>query len=305
MPLDFDQINAVTKRFFVPELADNVFVATPELRRSKEKCLKKVDGGTKIIQPLEYASGVFEWFSGAQTLSTADSDVLTAASYDWRQCTAPVSISRLDELKNMGAAQVVDFVQAKMKNAKKTMSQNMSVAIFNAGTDPLAPVGLRAIVDTASTIGGIAQGTYSWWQAKVDSSTTTTSLAALENNYLLCSEDTEKPTVGYTTKAIFGRIWGLMQPQQRFADEKSADAGWDSLLLNGTPMLVASNCPASHFFWVNENYFHLYVHPEENMRFEEFQVPLNQMVKSGRIVWAGALGSSNNRYHGKLSALTA
>lgn len=305
MALDYDQINAVTRRYFAKDLADNVFVATPELRRFKENCLKLIDGGSDIGQPLEYASGVFEWFSGAQTLSTADSDVFTKAVYNWRQATAPVTISRLDEIKNMGAAQVIDFVEAKVKNAKKTMSQNMSSGIFNAGTDPLAIVGLRAIVDAGSTIGGISQTNYSWWRAQEDTSTTTTSLAALENLYLLCSEDTEKPTVGFTTKTIFGRIWGLMQPQQRFADEKSADAGWDSLLLNGTPMLACSNAPANHFFWINENYIHLYTHKEENMRFEEFQVPLNQMIKSGRIVWAGALGSSNNRYHGKLEALTA
>ncbi len=120
MPLDYDQIQAVSRRYFLPELADNIFVGTPELRRLKEKGLKLVDGGTQIVAPLEYAEGNFQWYSGAETLSTADVDVFTAAVYNWKQASAPITISRLDELKNMGDAQVVEFVRAKMKNAKNT-----------------------------------------------------------------------------------------------------------------------------------------------------------------------------------------
>jgi len=69
MALDYSQIQAVTKRYFLPELADNIFVGTPELKRLKEKGLKLVDGGEKIVAPLEYAEGNFQWYSGAETLS--------------------------------------------------------------------------------------------------------------------------------------------------------------------------------------------------------------------------------------------
>lgn len=305
MALAVDQITAISRRYFLPKLADNIFVGTPELKRAKEKSYKKVSGGTDIRCPLEYAEGAFQWFSGAETLTTQDTDSFTAAVYDWRQCAAPITISRIDELKNMGDAQVVDFVKSKMKNAEKTMRQNLSEAFYNAGTDPKAPVGLRAIIATSNTIGGISQSTNSWWAGQVDASTTTLGMTALESLYMSCTEDNEAPSVAYTTKSLFAKYWGLLQPQQRFADEDSAKAGFKSLYFNGLPVLAASNCPALHWFFVNENYIYVFAHAEEDMRMDDFERPRNQAVKSAHVFWAGAIGSSNNRYHGKFSVLAA
>lgn len=305
MALDFDQISAVSRRYFLPKLADNIYVGTPELRRLKDKGLKLVDGGTEIIVPLEYAEGNFQWYAGAETLTTSDTDQYTAAKYTWKQAAAPITISRIDELKNMGDAQVVDFVKAKMKSAEKTLRQNMSEGVYNAGTDAKAIVGLRAIVDVDSTVGSISQVSYSWWRGQQDSTTNTLGMAALEALFLACSEDNEQPTVAYTTKALYAKYWGLLQPQQRFVDEESAKAGFKSIMFNGIPVLAASNCPANHFFFINEAYLHLFTHREENMRMDDFERPRNQNVKVAHIFWAGALGSSNNRYHGVLNALTA
>lgn len=305
MAVSIDSINAVTKRYFLPKLQDNIFVGTPELKRAKEKSYKKVPGGTDIRCQLEYAAGNFQWFSGSETISTADTENFTSAVYDWRQCAAPITISRIDELKNMGDAQVVDFVKSKMKNAEKTLRQNLSLAYYNAGTDPKAPAGLRAIVATANTIGGISQSTNSWWQAQVDASTTTLGMTALESLFMLCSEDNEQPTVALTTKSLYAKYWGLLQPQQRFVDEESAKAGFKSIMFNGLPVLAASNCPALHWFFINEAYLYLFAHEDEDMRFDEFERPRNQAVKSAQVFWAGAIGSSNNRYHGKFSVLAA
>lgn len=300
-----DQVQAVSKRYFLPKLADNIYVGTPEMSRIKDKCLKMVDGGTSMIVPLEYAVGNSQWFLGAETITTTDANTFQGAEYVWKQLAAPIVISRLDELKNMGDAQVVDFVKAKMKSAQKTLTNVLSQGVFNDGSTANQIVGLRSIVGTANTIGGISQSSNSWWQGQVDSTTTTLGLSALETNFMNCSEDTDQPSVAYTTKALFAKYWGLLQPQQRFADSSSADAGFKSLLFNGIPVLAASNAPASHWFFINEDYLHLFVHSSENMRMDEFQRPRNQAVKVAHIFWCGALGSSNNRYHGKFSGLTA
>lgn len=302
---DFDQISAITRRYFLPKMADNIFVGTPELRRIKEKSEKLVDGGTKIVAALEYAEGNFQWYSGSETLNTADVDQYTSAVFDWRQAAAPITISRLDELKNMGEAQVIDFLKAKVKSAEKTIRQNMSEAWFNAGTDAKAPHGFRSFISTGNTFGGISQVNNSWWQAQVDSATTTLGMTALETLFMNCSEDTEQPTVAYTTKALYSKYWGLLQPQQRFVDEASAKAGFTSLMFNGIPVLACSNAPSGYWFFVNEAYVHMFSHKSENLKMDDFERPRNQNVKSAMIFWAGNYGSTNNRYHGVLSALTA
>lgn len=300
------QLEAVTRRYFVPKLADNIFVGTPELRRAKEKgVLKKIDTGTKIVAPLEYASLAAQWYTGSETLTIADTDTFDGAEYTLRQMHVPVLISGLDKIKNMGDAQVIDFVKSKMKNAEKAMRQTLSLGYFNAGSNANEIVGLRAIVGTSNTIGNISQTSNSWWAGQVDSTTTTLTISALQTLFMLCSEDSEEPSVIFATKANYNRYYALLQPQQRFADSDSAAGGFSSLLFNSKPFIACSNAPSSHIFMLNESYLSLWVHKERDMVMSAFQQPINQDAEVAKLLWAGAMGSTNNRYHGKLSAIAA
>jgi hypothetical protein len=49
----------------------------------------------------------------------------------------------------------------------------------------------------------------------------------------------------------------------------------------------------------------LVAHPQADMKFEPFQKPINQDVRSAKILWMGALCVSNRRMLGALTALTA
>jgi len=130
-------------------------------------------------------------------------------------------------------------------------------------------------------------------------------MAALQTMDTAATVNNDKPTVGLTTRTLYNSYYALLQPQQRFQDSKTAKGGFENLMFNGKPVIPDSNCPANHFFLLNENYLHLFVHKDENMRFEPFQKPINQNVKVAKIYWAGAFGSSNNRLHAGLTALTA
>lgn len=306
MALTWDQVTGITHKKFLPKLYDNVFISSAALNRLKEKSYKKLDGGTSIMIPLEYATiSSSGWYQGADTLSTSDNESVTSAEYAWKQLYANVSITRKDELVNSGDAQVIDLVKTKMKQAEKTMSQLLATGIYNAGSTTNAIVGLRAIVDTASTVGGISQTSYSWWQAQLDSSTTAFSIAALQTVFMNCTYNNESPTVAYATKANYNRYYGQLQPQQRFMDSESAKGGFSSLMFNGIPFIADDYAPASNILLLNENYLHLCVHKDEDMRFSGFQKPENQNLRLGQIFWMGALGSSNNRMHGRLSAVAS
>lgn len=306
MALTYDQISAITERAFVKKLADNIFDSNPLAMRLKKKSLELMDGGTSILQPLNYATvSSAGWFQGAETLNTTDNDVITSAEYSWKQHYANITISRIDELKNSGDKAILNFVKEKVKIAEKTLVDNLGTGLYSAGTDAKSIVGLRVIVAANQTVGGISQSANSWWQAQVDSSTTTLTMAALQTQYNACSIDSDKPTVMPCTRAVYNLYYALLQPQQRFMDSDTAKAGFQNLLFNGTPVIADSHCPSSHIFLLNEDYLHLYVHKDENMRFQPFIESSDQAVKIAKIFWAGAFGSSNNRLHGKLSAITA
>lgn len=306
MPLSWDQVSGITEKVFLKKLYDNIFDSNPALSRLKNKSYQKMDGGTSIMVPLNYAvTSASNWYTGADSFSTSDNENITAAQYEWCQIYANASITGRDERMNSGDAAKINLVKSKVMIAEKTLSDSLGTAIFNAGTTTNAFVGLRAIVGTTSTVGGISQSSYSWWNGQVDSATTTFSMSALQTIFNACSIDAEQPTVIYATRANYNRYYGSLQPQQRFMDSKSAIGGFSSLMFNGIPFLADSHVPASHIFMINENNLHLFVHKDADFKSTPWQKPLNQDTRSLQVLFMGALGSSNNRLHGKLSAVAA
>jgi hypothetical protein len=306
MALTYDQISAITEKKFVPKMVDNIFDSNPLLQRLKSKCYESIDGGTSILQPLNYAQASnVEWVGPSDTYNTADNDTATAAEYQWKQIKGTITLLGLDELKNSGDAAKLNHVKQKTMVVEKTIKDTMGTGLYSSGTNAKSIIGLGSIIGTSNTVGGISQTTYSWWAAQVDSSTTVTAMAPLQVIHNRCSIGNDSPTVAFTTRAIYNFYYGLLQPQQRFTDSETGKGGFTSLMFNGIPLIVDSHCPTANLVMVNEKYLHLYYHPKENFKFEAFQKPINQNARVAHILWAGAFGSSNNRMHGKLSALTA
>jgi len=155
MPLTWDQVSGITAKKFIPKLVDNIFDSRPFFERMKRKNLMKLDGGTQILQPLAYAvTSSAGWYSGADTLSTADNEQITSADYDWKFAYVNLTIKRTDELKNAGDAAKISLVRSKTELAEKTMADQLGTALWNAGTDSSAMGGLRHILSTGNTVGG-------------------------------------------------------------------------------------------------------------------------------------------------------
>lgn len=305
MALTYDQISAITQKKFIPKLVDNVFNSNPLLQRHRKKSYELIDGGTSIMVPLNYAAPTATgWYAGADTLNINDNDQITSAEYSWKQLYTNITIMRSDELKNGGDEQILSIVKAKVKIAEKNMEDMLGTGIFSNATDPKSIVGLRQIMSTSNTIGGISQTTNSWWQAQMDTTTTTMSMSALQTQWNLCTIGSWSPSVAVTTRSLFNSYYALLQPQQRFQDSETASGGFQSLMFNGLPVLPDSHAPSSNFFFLNEDYMHLFAHKEENMRFEPFAKPVNQNVKIAKVYWMGAYGTSNSRLQGGFTGLT-
>lgn len=305
MALTYDQISAITLKYYVPKMYDNIFNSNPLLQRHKKKSYEKIDGGTSAMVPLNYAAPTASgWYAGYDTLSTTDNDQITAAEYQWKQLYTNISVSRLDELKNSGDAAILGLVKNKVKIAEKQMEDLLGVGLFSNATDPKSIVGLRQIISASNTVGGIAQSTNSWWQSQLDTTTTTLTMSSIMTQFNLATINAASPSVLITTRSIYNSYYALLQPQQRFSDSDTASGGFASLLFNGAPVIPDSHCPSSYMFMLNEDYIHLWVHKDEDMRFEPFQKPINQNVKVAKIYWLGAYGTSNARLQAAMTAIT-
>jgi hypothetical protein len=304
--VNYDQISAITQKKFIPKVVDNIFDSNPKLQRAKKKYYTRVDGGTSIVQPLNYAQVTAAGsYSGAQTLDTTDNDVITAAEYAWKTYYANITIQGIDEIKNSGDAAIVKFVAQKTQIAEKTLADIMGTALYNSGTDATGIGGLRLWLSASNTVGGISQSSYSWWRPVLDSSSTSLGISVLQALHNSATIGNDGPTVAYTTRTLYNSLYGQFQPQQRFQDSETAKGGFSSLMFNGVPVIVDSHVPANYFIFENEDYEFLYYHPSRDFAFQPFLKPVNQDVRTAKIFWAGAFGSSNLRMFAAATALTS
>lgn len=127
MALTYDQITAITEKYFVPKFIDNVYGSNALLARlARPEQKETFDGGEKILAPVVSSkpnSGAY--FSDFDALNTSPTDDLTSAEFAIKQLHEPIKISRLQELKNSGKAAKIKLVAAKMSIAEMNYSSVM------------------------------------------------------------------------------------------------------------------------------------------------------------------------------------
>jgi hypothetical protein len=205
MTLTYNTLNATTQERFIPALKDQIFESNILLYR----LLKDADntgakiGGTKVIEPLEYAKSTkVGSYSKGDALTSAEEEFITAAEFDWKREHADLYIDGLEEVENMGSARVIDLVAAKMKSASKSLADDMATQLFSDGTGNSSKdlVGLAAAVDDASNIdtyGGIQRSTDgdSWWKAYYETDASDFTLSRLRTAYAACRVSGDVPTL--------------------------------------------------------------------------------------------------------------
>lgn len=305
MAVPYGEISSITQKKFVPKMVDNIFASNPLFARWKKSGkMNTYDGGTSLMLPVAYAQTTAAGaYSGSDTLDVVANDQITAAEFNLKYYYASISINRTDELQNAGAAQIINFVKAKVQLAEKTLADQLGTDLFNAGTDAKRFVGLRSMVLNSGTYGGIVRSSNSWWNAQVSTATSLT-LARMRTLKGQCTVDSDKPNVHITTQTQYDNYYGLLQPQQRFQDSETANGGFTNILFEGNPVIVDSHCPSGYWFMLNENYIEPYSHSDENFRFEPFMKPYNQNTSYAKIYHTMILAGTNCRMQGVFTSLT-
>lgn len=305
-----DQIKAITSKLYITKEVDNIF-STNFLLSKLRAGERSYDGGTSIAIPIEYAQGASGGsFNGLELLNTSFGDIITQAEYDWRQYYSPLGWSRKDYLMNKGSKQkIVDMVASITRNAGKTMQKNLTTGIFQTTKAASTDIdGLVTAVVAASTTdcGGLDSNDFSTWAANRDTTTTRLSLASLNNLWRDCSDGPDQPTIMVTTDDILGFFYDISTPLQRYQNDAALKAGFEGVMtFNGVPFYADKNAPANYVFMMNLDHLWLAVHQDENMRYQEPQVPLDQAGNVGHIFWMGNLVTDARRRQGVMTAVTS
>jgi len=317
---NLDEIVTTTLRNRTGKLADNVTENNALLKRLKMRGnVKPVSGGRTIVQELEYAeNGTFKRYSGYETLNINPSDVFTAAEFNYAQAAVAVSISGLEQLQNSGKEAVIDLLGSRIKNAERTMMNNIASDCYSDGTaDGGKQIGgLALLIDTTpatGTVGGINAATWSFWQniASTGTAATAANIQSLMNGVALqLVRGTDSADIIIAGSNKYNFYLQSLQAIQRITSEESAGAGFTSLKYYGAGNSadvvldggVGGACPTDTMFFINSNYLHFRPHVDRNFTVlgpERHAVNQDAMVKL--IGFAGNMTVSNRRLQGVLT----
>jgi hypothetical protein len=123
--------------------------------------------------------------------------------------------------------------------------------------------------------------------------------------YNTTSVGNDHPDVILTTQTLFEKYESLLQPQLRYTDTKTADAGFQNLLFKSAPIMYDVHAPVGTMFFLNSKYIKLVGHKDKWFAQTEFQRPENQDARFALILCYGNLVVSNRKKQGKLTAKTA
>lgn len=310
----FTEMVTTTLREHPNEVFDNVSGHNALYRTLKSKGkIKLIDGGEEIVRPLDYAeNSSFQRYSGYDTLNISASDVLSGAKYPWVQSAVNVTASGLELRKNSGKNQIIDLAKARLKNAIRTASNNMSLDLYSDGALTNQMTGLAGSLGTdgTGTVGGINSTTFTFWKNKFREAagTNTISKSTIKGEmnalWLALNRGTDKPDLLVSTHDFYSMYWESLQDLQRFAGTSSANAGFDSLKYMTADIIFDSNTnfatTGERIYYLNTDYIELVCHREANWSVMDKKMSVNQDAEVIPIIWQGQLCLSNRSLQGML-----
>jgi len=307
---NFDSLLSTTIANYRKTLTDNVFTARPLTYFLMDKGrIRMLNGGTKIVEPLIYGTNsTVASYSGYDTLSLTPQEGISAAEFDWKQYAVSIAISGIEEAKNNGEHAIINLLESKIMQAEESLREGFNQMFYGDGTGNSGKNwnGLGNIVSASTALGGIdpaaAGGVNDWWESYVNdpASDTTLSLIDMATAYNSTSVGNDHPDVVLTTQTLYEKYESLLQPQLRYTDTKTADAGFQNLLFKSAPVMYDVHAPVKNMFFLNSKYLKLVGHSDKWFAQTGFVRPENQDARFALIMCYGNLVCSNRKKQGKL-----
>ncbi len=308
---NFDALLSTTLANYRDQLTDNIFTARPLTYFLQDKGrIRMLNGGTKIVEPLIYGqNSTVASYSGYDTISLTAQTGLTAVEYDWKQYAASIAISGIEEAKNNGEQEIINLLEAKIMQAEESMREGFNTMFYGDGTGNSGKNwnGLGNIVEASGTVGGINRATAGneYWRSYEENTAGALTLAQMATAYNSVSVGNDHPDMVLTTQTLYEKYESLLQPQLRYTDTKTADAGFQNLLFKAAPVVYDTHCTAGVVYFLNSKYLTLVGHSGKWFAQTEFVRPENLDARYALIMCYGNLTCRNAAKQGKLTAKTA
>ena len=282
---------------------------------AKRGKIKPCDGGEKIYEEVAFAANSNAGsFDGYDTLPTAQQQVFDTAEYAWKQYAVAITISGRERRQNAGTERMIDLVAARIDNARGSLRNKWSTDAYLDGTGNNGKnlTGFAAFLPTdptSGTVGGVSRVNFTFWRSQIKTVTfaTATILANMNLLWVSCLRGTDKPQIALTDNVGYTMFLSALQPNQRFTDASTAEAGFENVKYMSMPVIldggIGGACPASQMFFLNLDY--LYWRPHSQLNFasmdedNEGRQPVNQDAVVKYLGLMGNITSSGPQFSGR------
>jgi hypothetical protein len=205
-----------------------------------------LNGGTKIVEPLIYGQNdTVGSYSGYDTISLTPQKASRLLSTIGSSTLLQSQLAVLKKPRTTVSKKSSTLLEAKIMQAEESMREGFNQCSSQTELATAAKTGtvLGNLVEATGTVGGIDRATLvTWWRSYEENTATALTLAQMATAYNSVSVGNDHPDMVLTTQTLFEKYEALLQPQLRYTDTKTADAGFQNLLFKAAPVMYDVHC---------------------------------------------------------------
>ena len=305
------ELNAITRRAFVPNLFVQIYFSSPNLFYLIGNAMKAAGGFNQVTIPVQGQSMVQGGFTnyGGSFPQPQTIPGIQAAQFNLAYWTVGIPLP-FGETIMQATETVIPLLKARMNDAYAVTWQNMAQLIYTSAstTNASFPDSFANAFDNGTNFvnyGGINRNAVgnSFFKGQYINlgaapwSLTTGFTRPTMSNFLTKVTDAaggEAPTyvvmnpADWSTlnKDFIGVERTFVNPGKTYTMDTPVNSSWPNLNVNNIPIFADHFCPVGSVFAVNTKYTKMYLSEDAAFDFSGFYslVPLNQMAQQGVVV---------------------
>lgn len=309
-------INAISQKFIVPVLGDNVFKPSPVFWALTREG-KKFGAGELVFPEINQEELPGGAYYGDQLLDTSVVDSIQPANQQWRPYRQPIVIPITDIILNRGGAGNLDIIKAKYQVASASFLTKLCRALWH--TTPQNTSNDIDDIDswigqTANVIAGIDRSVAAnaFWQppANVNNTAGVLTPANAEIAYQTVVFGYDEPDLLVISQPRYAGFKNAFTPLIRFGqgmqDEDALQVGFRNHFLFNNSIVVPDTFATSNAaYFLNSKYFFPVFHESDYFNVDPFIKPTNQRVLVSTMYLTWNLSNISPRMGVKIINVTA
>ena len=278
------QLDAVTRRAFIPSLVVQINNATPMVGAALSNA-KMASGGvssvTCPVQGVAMTTAAYTDYAGAFD-PPSNVQGIFEASYNFKALVVPIGFLGMEGLVQMDAA-VIPIVEARMNDAGNQAAVQLATNLATATTDTATNIaGLPAIAAATGTYGNIDKAANTWFQGLVLAAGTVDPTRARVLRYIISAMNRnlgEMPNIGVMGPGTWSLFAQDFQTQEQFfitpgssfdTTTQGGTTGLTPLRVARVPIYMDINFTEGELFLFNTRYTSFYIHQAAAFAFTGF-----------------------------------